>query len=306
MRDHGVFEPGDLSGLDFQTWLAQIDDAARDDVFVDFLGPKHAAVLLEQSKSLLVTFEHHFEFSAQSGTPVGWALAQRHGWSHLCIISETQDWFRDPHVIHHFDRLIDDGFLDQFDKVVFYGHSAGGYAAASFSVSYPMATVIAVNPQASLNPSIAGWDNRFKSARRQDFTTRFGFAPKMCESARNVFILYDRYTAEDAMHAALFQGANVTHLPSLVRVVPLTEFFLGERFVASVDALLSDHPTLEFYKLQRSRREALRHLRFLLGEAQARPGPLLTKFVCHHTLRLHPTAPKFIAALNQIEQAAAE
>lgn len=125
MRDHGVFEPGDLSGLDFQTWLAQIDDAASDDVFVDFLGPKHAAVLLEQSKSLLVTFDHHSEFSAQSGTPVGWALAQRHGWSHLCIISETQDWFRDPHVIHHFDRLIDDGFLDQFDKVVFYGHSAG-------------------------------------------------------------------------------------------------------------------------------------------------------------------------------------
>jgi len=35
MREHGVFEPGDLSGLDFQTWLAQIDDAASDDVFVD-------------------------------------------------------------------------------------------------------------------------------------------------------------------------------------------------------------------------------------------------------------------------------
>ena len=47
MRDHGVFEPGDLSGLDFQTWLAKIDVAASDDVFVDYLGPEHAAVLLE-------------------------------------------------------------------------------------------------------------------------------------------------------------------------------------------------------------------------------------------------------------------
>ena len=73
MRDHGVFEPGDLSGLDFQTWLAQIDD----------------------------------------------------------------------------------GFLDQFDDVIFYGCFAGGYAAAAYSVSYPMATVIAINPQATLNPSIA-------------------------------------------------------------------------------------------------------------------------------------------------------
>ena len=51
MRDHGVFEPGDLSGLDFPTWLAQIDDAASDDVFVDYLGPKHATVLWEQSKN---------------------------------------------------------------------------------------------------------------------------------------------------------------------------------------------------------------------------------------------------------------
>lgn len=64
MRDHGVFERGDLSGLDFQTWLAQIDDAASDDVFVDYLGPKHATVLCEQSKTLIVTFEHHSDLSA--------------------------------------------------------------------------------------------------------------------------------------------------------------------------------------------------------------------------------------------------
>ena len=48
MRDHDVFEPSDLSGFDFQTWLhrlTQIDDAASDDVCVDYLGPKHATDL---------------------------------------------------------------------------------------------------------------------------------------------------------------------------------------------------------------------------------------------------------------------
>jgi hypothetical protein len=164
MRDQGVFEPGDLSGLDLQTWLAQIDDAASDDVFVEYLGPKHATVLWEQSRSLIVTFEHHSELSAHtSGVPVGWQLAQEKGWSHLCVISEDQDWFRDPHVIHHFDRLIDDGFLDQFNEVIFYGCSAGGYAAAAYSVSYPLATVIAINPQATLNPGIASWDKRLNT-----------------------------------------------------------------------------------------------------------------------------------------------
>ena len=48
-------------------------------------------------------------------------------------------------------------------------------------------------------------------------------------------------------------------------------------------ALTSDNPSREFYKLQLARRDMLRHLRTLLGRAQARPGPLLTKLVCQHT-----------------------
>jgi hypothetical protein len=46
-------------------------------VFVDFLGPKHATFLWEQSKTLIVTFEHHSDLSAySSGVPIGWQLAQ--------------------------------------------------------------------------------------------------------------------------------------------------------------------------------------------------------------------------------------
>ena len=71
-------------------------------------------------------------------------------------------------------------------------------------------------------------------------------------------------------------------------------------------ALTSDDPATEFYKLQRRRRDVLRQLRALLGHAQARPGPLLTKLVCQHTLRLHPNAPRFVAAMQQVEQTAAE
>jgi len=233
-------------------------------------------------------------------------LAQEKGWSHLCVVSEHQDWFRDPHVIRHFDRLIDDGFWDQFDDVIFYGCYAGGYAAAAYSVSYPMATVIAINSQATLNPSVASWDKRFKHTRRQDFTTRFGYAPKMCESAKDVFVFYDQDSPENAMHAALFQGDNVTHLRSMVKSVDPAEFFQATRFLPAIAALTSDTPATEFYKLQRARRDMLRHLRNLLGQAQARPGPLLTKLVCQHTLRPHPTAPKFVAALQQVEQTAAE
>ena len=65
------------------------------------------------------------------------------------------------------------------------------------------------------------------------------------------------------------------------------------------------HPRNRVHLLLRRRIDILRPLRTLLGQAQARPCPLLTKLVCQHTLRLHPTAPKFIAALQQVEQTAA-
>ena len=108
------------------------------------------------------------------------------------------------------------------------------------------------------------------------------------------------------MHAVLFQGDNVTHLHSIVKSVDPVEFFQATRFLPAIAVLTSDNPAIEFYKFQRARRDMLRHLRTLLGRAQARPGPLLTKLVCQHTLRLHPTAPKFVAALQQVEQTAAE
>ena len=128
----------------------------------------------------------------------------------------------------------------------------------------------------------------------------------MCESAKVVFVFYDQDNPENAVHAALFQGDNVTHLRSIVKSVDPAEFFQATRFLPAIAALTSDSPAIEFYKLQRARREMFRHLRALLGQAQARPGPLLTKLACQHTLRLHPTAPKFVAALQQVEQTTAE
>ena len=128
----------------------------------------------------------------------------------------------------------------------------------------------------------------------------------MCESTKDVFVFYDADSPENAMHATLFQGDNVTHLRSKVKSVDPAEFFQETRFLPAIAALTSDNPPREFYKLQRARRDMLRHLRTLLGQAQARPGLLLTKLVCQHILRLHPTAPKFVAALQQVEQTVAE
>ena len=65
-------------------------------------------------------------------------------------------WFRYPKVHAYFNRLVDDGFFDDLDKVVFYGAGPCGYAAATFSVAAPGATVVAIQPQATLDPRVTG------------------------------------------------------------------------------------------------------------------------------------------------------
>lgn len=84
---------------------------------------------------------------------------------------------------------------------------------------------------------------------------------------------------ENAIKAALFRGDNVTHLRNIVKSVHPAEFFQATRYLPAIASLASDDPATEFYKLQRGRHDMLRQLRALLGHAQARPGPLLTKLV---------------------------
>ena len=131
------------------------------------------------------------------------------GWSHLCLLSRGDTWFRDALVYGYFDRLIDDGFFDEFEQVIFYGAGACGYAAAAFSVAAPGAKVLMLRPQATLDPRVAEWDDRYLGMRRTSFTDRYGYAPDMLDAAQRAVLLYDPEVELDAMHSALFNRGNV-------------------------------------------------------------------------------------------------
>ena len=192
-------------------WFVALHDGAG---YFHPLGPTHAAALLDDGPILIVSFELADAVHARrpARVPLGLELARAEGWSHLCLLATGPTWFRDPAVWAAFDRLVDDGFFEDFDEVVFYGAGMGGYAAAAFSVAAPGATVVAVRPQATLSPDLAEWDDRHLAARRLDFTSRYGFAPDMAEGAERLFLLYDPDDSRDAMHAALFARPNVTRL----------------------------------------------------------------------------------------------
>ena len=194
-------------------WLSRIAQVGQDDGFMTDLGPQHWALFAQENGRLLVTFDTLAAARARPNQmPHLYDFASTMGWSYLCILADGATWFRDPAVYEFFDQMVDEGFFDSFDQVVFYGAGMSGHAACAFSVAAPGASVVAVAPRATMAPARVPFESRDKDARRLDFTTRYGFAPDMVRGARDVWILRDPHHAADATQAALFQGRHVKTL----------------------------------------------------------------------------------------------
>ena len=214
MKDMSANFSYELNDLDRTAWIEQVDEIAEEFGYSEPVGPNHTALLIDAGRTLIVSFESvaSVRMSNDETAPIGWGFVQSHGWSSLTLLAEHDtDWFRHPAMFGYFDRMIDDGFFDDFDQVLFYGAGAAGYAAAAYSVAAPDAYVLAIQPQATLDPALARWDRRHPEARRLDFTSRFGYAPMMVETAAAVSIIHDPSVSEDAMHASLFNGDNTAH-----------------------------------------------------------------------------------------------
>ncbi|MCF2872172.1 hypothetical protein L0664_13935 [Octadecabacter sp. G9-8] len=274
MKDTAAAFDYDLNGLDRTAWMARIEDIAEEFGYAEPLGPNHSALLVDAGRTLLVTFESIASVRRMNdgAAPLGWGFVQSHGWSSLTLLADAEvDWFRHPAVYGYFDRMIDDGFFDDFDQILFYGAGSAAYAAAAFSVAAPETNVLVIQPHATLDPARARWDRRHPEARRLDFTTRFGFAPMMVETAESVFVLHDPSVIEDAMHASLFDGPNTTHM---------TCPYLGpdaQRHLMAMDvlpelieqAMTGDLTPASYATLWRARRAHLPYLRTLMHRLDA-------------------------------------
>lgn len=298
-----------MGGLSKADWIARLAEAVEDIGHIDALGKRHFATFVGAGRTLLVTFETIAGIQALSddGHPIGWEMVRRHDWSHLCVLSDGDTWFRDRRVWAFFDRLIDDGFFEDFDRVLFYGAGPCGYAAAAFSVASPGATVIAVQPQATLDPRVAEWDDRFRDRRRLDFTSRYGYAPDMLDAAAEAFVLYDPEERMDAMHAALFTRSNVhkfrlRHMGDALQTGLLDMDLLHDLFeLAAEDAL----NWRKFATLYRARRDNTGYLRNLLADLDARGRPYLATMLARNVVR-RMNAPRIRRRLDALEKAAAE
>ncbi|MEI4471154.1 phosphoadenosine phosphosulfate reductase [Frigidibacter sp. MR17.24] len=236
--------------------LAALEAHGDEAGYFEPLGADHAALFTDEGTTLLVTFET-FDACRRDGDgmPMGQKLAAAQGWSSLCLLAEGSTWFRDRAVFGFFDRQVDDAFFEDFDRVIFWGANMCGYAAAAFSVTAPGATVILAAPQATLDPVVTGWDNRFTDRRRMDFTSRYGYGPDMIEGAGPVYLIYDPRSAPDAMHAALFTKPFV-HKLACPFLGPMPARILSEMSILEpliVAAGREDFTPGVFWKLYRAR-----------------------------------------------------
>ena len=287
-------------------WLDRMDEIGTERGYFSPLGKKHAAVFADAgSRVLLVAFESlaHIRAGSPDGVPLGFDIAEPRGWSHLTLIARRETWFRSRHVWRFFDRQIDSGFFEEFDRVIFYGAGMGGYAAAAYSVASPGATVVAVAPQATLAPSRARWDDRFTEHRARDFTTRYGYAPAMLDAAAAAYIVHDPAEREDAMHAALFGGPHIHHV--LYRRGGAGAIDADFRAMGILERVFQDAADgalapISFHAALRRRREHTPWLRAAMGRVMAAERPYLTGLFARAAMRRQPV-PRFAKVLETAE-----
>lgn len=287
-------------------WLKAMDVVAEEDGYLTPLGARHWAFFAETGPDLLVTFERAEAIRARDGNmPALWALARERGWSILTLIAEGETFWRAPEVWGYVDRLVDDAFFDDFDRVLFYGAADGGYAAASYLVAAPGARAVLVAPRASALPAVAGWDSRHRAARRLDFTSRYGFAPEMTEGAAHVWLLHDPLNGADAAHAALFRRPWTTVLQARRTGEGTERALMATKALEAVlaAAMAGTLTPAAYARAWRGRRTNPAYLRATLAAAAGHPRREIG--ICRSvTQRLR--APRFAQRLAELTAAAAD
>jgi hypothetical protein len=301
--DPKTFAP-DLSRCSRTDWLSELRKIGDTHGFAEPLGRFHAGLFIDAGDTLLVTFETIAGVKAlsETHTPQSFEMVRSHGWSALTVLCNGDTWFRDERVYGFFDQLADDGFFDEFENILFFGAGPCGYAAAAYSVAAPGARVLLLQPQATLDPRVTDWDDRFVEQRRMDFTTRYGYAPDMIDAADQVYVVHDPYERLDAMHSALFERRNVArYRVPFMGAALLGEFraldILPAMMVAAAEAKLDVNT---FAGLTRIRRKHLPYLRKLLYRLDALERYELSKMLCRYVGE-HYSAPRFRRRLEQLE-----
>ena len=248
----------------------------------------HSFLYVKRGKTLVVTFDNLDIAMNKRDDRRHWGFSfiEKQGWSMLGVMANGWTWFRDPSVSAEFDRLRDTGFFDQFERVVFYGASMGGYGAAAFSAAAPGSTVFVISPQSTLDKTVVPWEMRYKTVWARDFSDHYGDASLASQTAAAVHLLYDPHVPADTGHADRFTGANVTkwRCPLLGHRLGSSLNQMGVLQDIACDAINGQLDRTAFYQRLRARHGFPRFQRELANLALNKGRPDLAGRVADYVL----------------------
>lgn len=226
--------------------------------FIDYIP-------LEGATKLIFTFENADQPSRPrlDGLREPWGGRWLHnlGFAVIGVKPKSVEWYRgrDLHDFFRSDYL--KSLVGQFDQVFLYGSSMGGFAAMAFAEAIPGASVIAFNPQSTLDPQLVPWESRYQEGRIQDWSGDFADARIGASKAKNVFVAYDPLFELDRKHVDRLDKANLIpfKMPLVGHVVAMymSEVGVLSAFVeGAFSGTLSAH---ECNLLARNRRKTPRY-----------------------------------------------
>jgi pimeloyl-ACP methyl ester carboxylesterase len=230
---------------------------------------RHFAVYVPRGSTCVVTFDNLKSRDQPAPRfPWGHDFCERKNYSQLGIMmTRRNDWFRQRPLCDFFDELSQNGFFDQFDDVVFYGSSMGGYGALTYAASCPSARAVAFSPQTSLSPAAVPWENRYRRGYdRGDWSIeRYADAAETINQYKEASIFYDPYFKIDRLHANRLQQPNVNHFrcPFMGHKVPRMLLHMGVLDEVVTGAIEGTLEATQFYTLLRLRRDYIGYFRSL-------------------------------------------
>ena len=272
-------------------------------------GDENAIMFAPQSKRLVVAFDN-VSIAREEGQRWPWgfkALWQEMNCSVLGVMAVQRNWFRNDFVHDSFEALRDQGFFEQFDEVLFYGASMGGFAALVYQQCAPGSNVLAIAPQSTLDRSILPEEDRWGWTKKLDWSGRYKDAAGATDSAKEVMIIADPYYKPDFDQVSRITGDNVTwlHTPFMGHQLPnafVVMNILKELLYAGAGGTLT--PKL-FYKLFRARNDLPRFQHDLLMEAEKRGKIRSAIQICEYTLKKRK-APNIKRSLERLQGELAE
>ena len=195
-------------------WFVELYPGGDGRGFLEKLD-RHAVTYHERSKEMLIiSFDNIATVNDLSFArePWGWKFFRDQGWSHLGVFCRTKAWMRDEEIIDYLASKAKSGFFEGFNRVVLTGSSMGGFGALVFSQLIPGATVVAYNPQSTLDERLVPWETRYGMGRNQNWDLPYGDAAEAVKTVDKAYVFYDPFFDLDVKHAERLRGPNTVFL----------------------------------------------------------------------------------------------